>query len=184
MSQEESKNAPNKDHEDLLRKEVETGLKYELIDGELILMSGGTGYHNAIAANLISIFKRIFNDTKCVVFSSDMKLKVEKKNSFNYYYPDVSVQCKEIDLNEVEIEKPFLLVEVLSKSTASTDKVKKLNDYLSIEELSGYLIVDQWTRRIELWRSSDKMEIYNSGEQVNISEKLNFNVNEVYDGLF
>ena len=111
-------------------------------------------------------------------------MKVEKKNSFNYYYPDVSVQCKEINSNEVEIENPFLLVEVLSKSTASTDKVKKLNDYLNIEELNGYLIIDQWTRRIELWRSFDDMEIYNSGEQINISENLNFNVDEVYEGLF
>ena len=94
------------------------------------------------------------------------------------------MQCKEINSNEVEIENPFHLVEVLSKSTASTDKVKKLNDYLNIEELNGYLIIDQWTRRIELWRSFDDMEIYNSGEQINISENLNFNVDEVYEGLF
>ena len=46
-------------------------------------------------------------------------------------------------------EKPCLLVEILSRSTASTDRREKVSAYLSLPTLQSYILVDSQMRRVE-----------------------------------
>jgi Uma2 family endonuclease len=67
-----------------------------------------------------------FNNSPCLVLTSDIKLRLEAVNC--YYYPDVAVTCDERDTNSTEdfILYPSLIIEVLSPSTAALIEVRNL----------------------------------------------------------
>jgi Uma2 family endonuclease len=71
------------------------------------------------------------------------------------YYPDVMVVCDPTDIDERFVERPCLVIEVLSPTTASTDKREKLLSYRRIPSLEAYLIVSQDARHVvRHWRDS------------------------------
>lgn len=184
MSLETNTKKPIKSHDDLIEIIDQTGIKHELIDGKIIMMSGGSKRHSEISLNLAIILKSSLKDTDCKVYNSDVKLVVKKEHNHNYYFPDVSVECNEsINDKDSVLENPFILAEVLSDSTASINKVKKLNDYLTIPNLKGYLIISQKVKLIELWKTTGEVETLISGDTVEISEEIKLKVDEVYNGI-
>ena len=56
----------------------------EFFDGEIFAMSGGTPLHSQIAANLIQVIGSRLGKGKCVVYTSDLRLKVEATGLFTY----------------------------------------------------------------------------------------------------
>jgi Uma2 family endonuclease len=48
--------------------------------------------------------------------------------------------------------EPVVVVEVLSPSTATTDRGGKLPDYRSVPSVQEILLVSSWERRVEHWR--------------------------------
>lgn len=173
-------------YEDLLEIEEQTGVRHELYDDTLRMMAGGTGKHSRISLELASILKDKLKDKGCVVYNTDMRLKISKKEKDNYYYPDVSVKCSNINDDKDYIENPSLLVEVLSPSTAGVDRFVKLNDYLTINNLKGYLIVRQDVKEIEVFYKNNediKVDLFKANDIVKIEDWLEFAVNDVYDGI-
>src|SRR6266705_2469523 len=70
--------------------------RYEYIDGEVYLMTGGSPSHALIIANLIGEIRtqlRMRSDA-CKTFSSDAKVRVSETR---YLCPDVVVSCDERD---------------------------------------------------------------------------------------
>jgi hypothetical protein len=98
--------------------------RYEYLDGELRMLAGGTTYHSRIAVNLASAIQEGLGDSTCCVFNSDIHLKLSESR---YVQPDVTVSCDQRDqeLDEA-IQYPCLVVEVLSPSTESLDRGKKI----------------------------------------------------------
>ena len=66
-----------------------------------------------------------------------------------FYYPDVMAVCDENDMDDYIKERPCLIVEVLSRSTANTDRREKVDAYLSLPSLQSYILVDSQMKRIE-----------------------------------
>ena len=125
-------------------------VRHEYIDGEVYAMAGSSRRHNRIAGNLYIALSSASRDTPCDVFSSDLKVRINQRKT--YYYPDVLVTCDENDQqDEYFIDKPCLIVEVLSKSTEQKDYREKLLAYQSIESLQNYLIVAQDHCHIDLF---------------------------------
>jgi len=62
-----------------------------------------------------------------------------------YYYPDFLITCSdtEIGLDVIIVEKPFLVVEIMSPSTATKDRTEKLTNYRHIPTLEHYWLIDQ-----------------------------------------
>ena len=58
-------------------------------------MSGAKHRHNLVAANVLGEIHAAFKNRPCIVYGSDMKVRVEKANVFRY--PDVSALCGPID---------------------------------------------------------------------------------------
>jgi Uma2 family endonuclease len=65
-----------------------------------------------------------------------------------FYYPDISVVCREPGMEEWIAEQPRLVVEVASRSTRATDRREKLTNYRAIASLQHYLIVEQRRREV------------------------------------
>lgn len=130
---------------DLLELEELTGLKYELIDGHIVAMTGGSKAHNLIA---LGLFTAIDNqkDARCRLYVADVKLRLAKDrdnvDKETSTYPDVMLACGE-ETSDLYEENPLLFAEVVSDGTARKDKVIKREKYLKLPSLSVYLILSQ-----------------------------------------
>lgn len=130
--------------------EESTPLKHEYVAGEVFAMSGATLRHNLISQNIASRLRAAADGGPCRVFIEGVKLRVRRDA---IYYPDVVVVCGPIRDSDVMVSNPGLVVEVLSPSTAGTDRREKLLAYRDIASLRSYLIVSQSRRRVERhWR--------------------------------
>ncbi|WP_126446121.1 Uma2 family endonuclease [Sulfuricystis multivorans] len=134
--------------EDYLRHEAESPIKHEYLDGRIVAMAGAGERHNRIALNAAFRFRLASRGTRCGVFISDMKLRIEAANAF--YYPDVMLVC-ETDTHPQYKSSPCIVVEVLSPSTAAIDRREKWLAYRTLPSLHAYLLVDSEQRAVEYW---------------------------------
>jgi len=85
-----------------------------------------------------------------VVYTSDLRLKVETTGLFTY--ADVSVVCGLLQYaagTDDTVVNPKVIIEVLSDSTEAYDRGKKFENYRQISTLCEYLLVSQKEPRIE-----------------------------------
>jgi Uma2 family endonuclease len=130
---------------DLLELEELTGLKYELVDGYIVAMTGGSKAHNLIA---LGLFTAIDNqkDPRCRLYVADVKLRFatdrDNTDKESSTYPDVMLACGK-EISDLYEENPLLLAEVVSDGTARKDNVIKREKYLKLPSLYVYLILSQ-----------------------------------------
>ena len=117
-----------------LAYEHQIKIKHEFVNGEAFAMAGASEDHNLIAGTLFSRFRFHLRGKPCRVFMSDMKLTIAAANNATYY-PDVMVVCDRTDNDAYVKQKPCLIVEVLSLSTAMLDRREKLFNYQKLESL-------------------------------------------------
>ena len=141
--------------------------KHELVNGRIIEMSGGTGHHATIAANVITEVKVRTRRKRCIVFTNRLKVVIDNENVF---YPDVTVVCDRPrchDDRNTALLNPLLVVEVTSPSSMRDDRGRKLDGSKSLPSVRHELIVDQHRVFAELharvdggWRREgyDKLE--------------------------
>ena len=152
--------------EEYLELEAHSLSKHEYHNGKIIEMAGGTTTHNELSGKLITQLNIAIdaNDAVFKVYSSDMKIWVEKFNRF--LYPDaVTIALKpELYNNRRDIiTNPLLVVEVTSPSSQGYDNNSKFGYYRSIPSFSEYLLVSQEQHHVsrffreapDLWRTSD-----------------------------
>lgn len=132
--------------EEYLSEELLSDVRHEYIDGEVYAIVGAHKYHNLIKGEMFRIFANHLLGKPCQPYASDMKVKIEKK----FFYPDVMVDCSQED-TEYYVEKPSIIVEVLSKSTRQRDKTKKRLAYFQISTLQEYILIEQDFVEIEFW---------------------------------
>jgi Uma2 family endonuclease len=132
-------------------------LKHEYLNGEIFAMSGGTPEHSQIAASVIRELGSQLRGRPCVVYTSDLRVRVLATGLATY--PDVTVICGPLErdpANKNTATNPVVIVEVLSDSTEDYDREEKLSHYRRIPSLREYLLVSQHERRIEhLSRNDD-----------------------------
>ncbi|MEE3715455.1 Uma2 family endonuclease [Tumidithrix elongata RA019] len=134
-----------------LSYEQESSIKHEFVNGQAFAMAGASETHNVIVGNLIAGIRPHLRGSGCRVFPSDMKLTVAAADNATYY-PDVMVVCDRTDSDPYVKQKPCLLVEVLSQSTALLDRREKLFNYQKLPSLQEYVLVSQSEMQVELYR--------------------------------
>jgi Uma2 family endonuclease len=129
-----------------------TDTRYELVDGELVRMSLGTGEHGDISEFLNDRFKAEIKRLGLMWVSKDMKIGIQSPRGTRWEtarIPDVVVLTLEqwsglkqreslIPLNE---PPPLLVVEVVSPSTVAMDYRAKYSEY-AVLDIPEYWIVD------------------------------------------
>ena len=142
--------------QEYLEAEVNSLDRHEFINGEIILMAGGSPDHNEISANLIGALKLALKGKPYRTFNSDQRLWVPQLN--NYTYPDLMVVAKPIELQSGRtdtITNPVFIAEVLSKGTRAYDRDDKFTAYRSIPSFQEYLLIDQYRLRVEQYSKTD-----------------------------
>ncbi len=136
--------------EEYLAFERKAENKNEYVNGEIFAMTGASRKHNLIALSIAGELRQQLKGKPCEVYPGEMRVKAPAARS--YVYPDVVVVCGEPQLEDDYFDtllNPTLVVEVLSKSTESYNRLAKSSFYRTIESLSEYLLVSQEEYRVE-----------------------------------
>ncbi len=132
------------------RLEEAADFRSEYRGGQIVAMAGGSFDHGAIAANLIGELRNRLKGRGCTVVGSDVAVRVDATSS--YSYPDVSVVCGPPAFDPPGrrrvLTNPQVVVEVLSPSTAGLDRGDKFLDYIRLDSLQEYVLVDQARPRV------------------------------------
>lgn len=157
--------------------------RYEYLEGELRMLAGGSANHSTITTNLTSILHRLVENGPCKVYNSDMKLQLSESR---YVYPDITVTCDPRDqAPEDEMTHfPSVVVEVLSPSTVSVDRGKKLLYYQAHPTIQAYLLVDSQSILIESYQRAKGIWTFSTHELEDEPELaclgVRFSVSDVY----
>ena len=121
----------------------------ELVDGEAVMMAGGTQAHALIAMNITSVLRTLLRGSPCRPSGSDLRVPIVATG--NCRYPDVTVDCGTFDPAAHDASEPTIAFEVLSDSTGWYDQTRKLRDYDSVPSIRQYVCVSQSERRVLVW---------------------------------
>ena len=160
-----------------LEIEEKSPMKHEYRQGLIYAMAGASKAHVIITGNTYKQLDIFLENSNCIVYSTDMKVRVEAANDF--YYPDVVVTCDERDRDSAEsfIRYPCLIVEVLSNKTEKFDREGKFNDYKTLETLTEYVLISQKEIMVECFRRNAEgnwvEQIYREEEEVEFAS-INF----------
>jgi Uma2 family endonuclease len=146
--------------EEYLKYDDGTDTRYELVNGELIPMSLGTGQHGEIADFLNSEFRAAAKQLGQDWVSKQMVIGIRSPRAGRWdtvRVPDVVVipleQWRNLQNREAVIElnepSPLLVVEVVSESTKSTDYRAKRAEY-SVLDIPEYWIVDPLNAKVSV----------------------------------
>jgi Uma2 family endonuclease len=172
-----------------LASEELSPVKREYVDGHVFAMAGATNSHNIITTNTLFHLHSHVRGSSCRAYVNDMKARIKAINT--YYYPDVMVSCGPQKPESVFTETPVLIVEVISRSTETTDRREKLTNYRKIPTLREYVLIDQRQRLVEVHRLNEEgewvHEIIRSQGEVELASLPNgpcvISLDEIYEGV-
>lgn len=155
--------------QEYLAGELISDVKHEYLGGVVHAMAGASNIHNQIAVNAIGVLHAALRGKPCGVWNSDTKIRIQLPTQTRFYYPDASVVCSENPPEDSFQDQPVVIVEVLSESTRRTDEVEKLDAYRTISTLRVYLLVEQESADVTVYRRTEEgfvREIYSGLEAV------------------
>ncbi|HPQ97297.1 MAG: Uma2 family endonuclease [Thiothrix sp.] len=163
----------------------DNGEKCEYLNGQVYMMAGASRNHNRVSMNFAALLFNHLKGNPCQVFQSDMKVAIQTPNDTRFYYPDVQVTC-EPESNSHYNTAPCLIVEVLSNSTARTDRNEKLSGYRLLPSVQEYVLCLQDATLVEIYRRRTDWvpEYFTAGQTVRLeSIGLDVVVDDLYDFL-
>ncbi len=169
--------------------EASTETKHEYVGGVIVAMAGGSIEHGRLVSRLTALLSSVLKGRPCIVLPADVRVRIRSADRSTY--PDVYVVCGEVERDpddEHAIVNPVLIVEVLSDSTAESDRGDKFADYRRLRSLREYVLVSQRERRIDVYHRDGRrwvLEEHTQGEELRLdSLDITVLVDDVYvDGL-
>lgn len=161
--------------------EEESELKHELINGQLIEMSGVSIFHNDIVGNFYSFFRNILKGKVWKVVFENFKIKTPEGN---FFYPDIAVCHPEVE--RYFSEHPILIVEVLSDATRKYDLTDKFVQYQKIASLFYYICIEPEQQVVVLYQKQEDgewtAETYTTYDKQILLDKINvsFSLKDIY----
>ncbi|HEY0323054.1 MAG TPA: Uma2 family endonuclease [Pyrinomonadaceae bacterium] len=154
--------------EEYLAVERQAEYKSEYFNGEIFAMTGASRNHSLIAVNVLASLHMQLRKCPYEVYLSNMRVKVSPTGL--YTYPDVVVVCNDPSFDDEQKDtllNPTVLVEVLSKFTASYDRGEKFEHYRKLESLTEYLVIAQNKYHVEHYvRQPDKQWLLSETDDV------------------
>jgi Uma2 family endonuclease len=146
-------------------------VKYEYIDGQAYVMSGGNADHARISSNMVRALEDVLGDRPCLVYNSDLHARIGLSR---LTLPDVTVTCDERDVGKVtEIRAPRVIVEVLSPSTEAYNRGRKFGYYRACPTIQEYVLVVTDYQAVEVYRRTAKgwteYQVYGPGDEVELT---------------
>lgn len=145
--------------QEYLIQERQAEIKSEYIDGEVVAMTGASRRHNLIVVSLAANLYTQIRSRPCELYVGDMRVAVDQTEF--YTYPDIVVTCEAPRFLDDQLDtllNPTLIVEVLSPSTSSYDRVEKFRRYRQLPSLQEYLLVFRDQVSLEHYQRQGELE--------------------------
>lgn len=169
--------------EEYLAGEFDSPPWFEYLGGLLFRRPDERNVHNMISGNIfgslaVGLRGRLFRP-----WSSATKIRIEFFGGIRFYHPDASV----IGIHSFQ-DEPTAVFEVLSRKTRRVDGVEKKGAYLTIPSLRLYVLVEQDSPLVVVFRRTDAgfvREVYEGLDAVvRLGEiEIELPLAEVYDGV-
>jgi Uma2 family endonuclease len=163
--------------------------KHEYHLGEVFAMAGGSPRHNFLAGAMVAELRAAVRGKGCHVLTSDQRISAEQDR--RYVYADSVVVCGPMTLEPGTADvlaNPRMIVEVLSRSTATHDRGEKWEAYQRLASLTDYLLVAQGSVRVEHYqREADgswRYRVLEAGDTATLGNGATFSIDAVYEGAF
>ena len=164
------------------------GRRYELIDGEVYMMSPAPSVsHQEISGEIFRQFATLLKGKRCKVFSApfDVRLNADAEDD-TVVQPDILIVC---DPDKIKNGKncegaPDMIVEILSPSSARRDQFDKFNLYLAAG-VKEYWIVYPETKMVQVYTLTEGNYVgraYSDAHMVTVSvlEDCQINLADVF----
>lgn len=142
--------------EEYLQMELTAETKHEYIGGDMVAMAGASHEHNQIVSNLVREIGSFLKGKSCDIFPSDFRVTTQA--SENYFYPDATIVCGDVELKEGVFDSllnPVVIIEVMSEGTENIDRGYKFFYYQQIRSLQEYILIDSRQKAVEVIRRQD-----------------------------
>ena len=142
--------------------EARPGERWELIDGQPVLMVGVSYGHSLVAGNIYSALRNLARRRGCEVHFTEFFVSGGDLSGY-LAAPDIFVRCGPLDDKAKRAEDPTIVVEVLSPSTIRRDRVIKFERYTRISSIRQIILTYQDEVRVESFvRDGDEwpMEVF------------------------
>ena len=169
--------------EEFLAWEAKQELRWEFDGFQPVAMTGGTAAHSVIQGNVITALNNRLRGKRCRPYGPDLKVEIGEK----YRYPDAFVSCTPVGSASTVVTNPVVIFEVLSESTAETDRTTKLREYCSLPSVQRYVMLEQnqgaatVIARIETGWSLEMLDANGTLAMPEIG--IEVAMSELYDGL-
>ncbi len=126
-------------------------IKHEFDGFAPVAMTGGTVAHAMVGRNLVAILVARLRGRPCQPFGSDLKIQV----GGSVRYPDAFVVCSPVPPNAKIVHDAVVIFEVLSDSTARTDRGRKNEEYRDTPSVLRYVMLEQDSMRATVFARED-----------------------------
>ena len=116
-----------------------------------VAMVGETLAHNIIAGNLYRTLADRLRGKPCRAYFAGIKIEV----AGSIRYPDVVVSCTPAPGRATLLPEPVVVFEILSPSTARTDRLLKNEEYRATPSIRRYLMLEQTLPRATMFARED-----------------------------
>lgn len=161
--------------------------RYELANGQPVMITGGNQAHSLITVNIAAELKSRLRGTPCRPGSADLRVLIP---SGNVRYPDITVDCGEFRPDSNNASEPRVVFEVLSKSTAWVDLHDKLRDYERTPTIQHYVIVTQNAAKVVVWTRTPHGHLVPGDDITGLAAEITLSalglslpLSALYDGL-
>ncbi|BFL66299.1 Uma2 family endonuclease [Roseomonas mucosa] len=111
--------------EEFLAWEERQPLRYEFDGVQPLAMTGGTAAHAIVQGNLAAAIVARLRGQPCRFIGNDLRIEVAGR----IRYPDGFITCAPLAPRDSVAKEPVVVFEVVSTSTARTDRITKLREY-------------------------------------------------------
>src|SRR5436309_3016855 len=122
--------------------------RFELVEGEVVMMAGAGRRHDGIVVNLTAAVHAQVRGGPCQTFTGDTYVSTSPSTR---RMADLGVDCGKPDEAALTADKPALVIEVLSPTTGGFDVTVKLAEYQSLPSMDYILFVDTETPNAHLY---------------------------------
>lgn len=128
-------------------------LRFEFDGIQPVAMTGGSRQHSLIQTRVVvALANRV--RPPCETHGSELKVVTATR----VRYPDATVLCGKTNEPDTDIVEPTAVFEVLSPSTALTDRRVKPHDYASVPSIRVYAMFDADQADVTVMRRSQGWE--------------------------
>ncbi|EHQ89895.1 Uma2 family endonuclease [Desulfosporosinus youngiae] len=172
------------------------GERWEIIDGVPYMQAAPSWQHQAISGNIFGQFYEYLKGKSCQIFAAPFDLCIpefnesDEKISNVISQPDIVVICDKSKLRKTGFfGVPELIIEIISPSTARTDKITKFNKYEKVG-VKEYWIVEPEQKIVSVFLLQEnnrygRPNVFSEEDQITVSifPDLAIDLKPVFTGI-